>query len=64
MLGAICTEVTSAHTEYVWRKLSEWDNREALDVGLMKKTIDRISVEKDGSIAITLINKAKLKGKG
>ena len=64
MKFSCCEYDFSAHTEYLGRKFSEWNNTEALDVKLMKKTVEHISVEKDGSIAVTLINKAKVKGKG
>ena len=64
MKFSCCEDDFSVHTEYVGRKFSEWDNTEMLDVKLMKKTVEHISVEKDGSIAVTLINKAKVKGKG
>ncbi len=63
MKFSCCEDDFSAHTEYIKQNFSEWNNTEELDMELMKKTVERISVEKDGSIAVTLINKAKVKGR-
>ena len=58
-----CSENKSeSHTVYIKESLERWDTDEAA-LSLMKKIVDTISLEKDGSITITLINQAKIIGR-
>ena len=57
-----CSENKSeSHTVYIKEGLKRWNTDEAV-LSLMKKIVDAISLEKDGSITITLINQAKIIG--
>lgn len=57
-----CSENKSeSHTVYIKEGLKRWNTDEAV-LPLMKKIVDAISLEKDGSITITLINQAKIIG--
>ena len=58
-----CSENKSeSHTVYIKECLERWNVDEAV-LPLMKKIVDTISLEKDGSITITLINQAKIIGR-
>ena len=52
-----------AHTEYVQRCFVEWSAGASLDVEFMKKVVDHIALNKDGTVTITLINKAEITGR-
>ena len=57
-----CSENKSeSYTVYIKEGLKRWNTDEAV-LPLMKKIVDAISLEKDGSITITLINQAKIIG--
>ena len=57
-----CSENKSeSHTVYIKEGLKRWNTDEAV-LPLMKKIVDAISLEKDGSITITLINQTKIIG--
>ena len=55
--------LADAHTEYVQRCFDEWSSDASLDVEFMKKVIDHIALNKDGTVRITLINKAEITGR-
>ena len=52
---------SESYTVYIKEGLKRWNTDEAV-LPLMKKIVDAISLEKDGSITITLINQAKIIG--
>lgn len=53
----------NSHTEYIQECIAKQDESDILNVEFMKKIIEGISLEKDGTITITLINKALIKGR-
>ena len=58
-----CSENKSeSHTVYIKESLERWNTDEAV-FPLMEKIVDTISLEKDGSITITLINQGKIIGR-
>ena len=52
-----------AHTEYVCRCFAAREVSGSLDIVFMQKVVDGMALEKDGSIIITLINRAQIKGR-
>ena len=52
-----------AHTEYVQRCFVEWSAGASLDVEFMKRVVNHIALNKDGTVTITLINKAEITGR-
>ena len=52
-----------AHTEYVQQCFAEWGADASLDVEFMKRVVDHVALNKDGTVTITLINKAEITGR-
>lgn len=52
-----------AHTEYVQQCFAEWGADASLDVEFLKRVVDHIALNKDGTVTITLINKAEITGR-
>lgn len=52
-----------AHTEYVCQCFAAREVSGSLDIAFMQKVVDGMALEKDGSIIITLINRAQIKGR-
>ena len=59
-----CTDnQADAHTEYVQLCFAEWGADASLDVEFLKRVVDHIALNKDGTVTITLINKAEITGR-
>jgi hypothetical protein len=54
----------SAHNDFVQKCFDEWDVHNKVDIQFLRKVVKEISVEKDGGISVTLINKARINGRG
>ena len=52
----------AAYTEYVRRAFDEWEPCGTFDIAFWGKLIEEIAVKRDGSVVITFINKADVKG--
>lgn len=55
--------MADAHTRYIQQCFAEWEVSDTLNVAFMNKVAEQISLEKDGAVTITLINKAEIKGR-
>ena len=53
-----------AHNGFVKKCFEEWDIRNEIDIQFLEKVVKEILVEKDGGITVTLINKARIYGRG
>lgn len=58
-----CTENKSeVYTDYVLKCFDEWNPVDGVDIDFMRKVVDRVFLEKDGSVIIKMINEAEIKG--
>lgn len=61
---AFCLDnMSDAHTEYILQCFAKKKVDGTFDIEFMKKVVDTILLEKDGSVTIILINKAQITGR-
>ena len=51
------------HSTYVQKCFAEWVEDDVLDVVLMKKVVNKILLEKNGSVTVILINGSIINGR-